>query len=94
MMENGRFSGATRGPWIGHVSPEAAVGGSIALVQPGDWIEIDIPNRRLELLVSDDEIAQRRTGWQPRVPAITDGFLALYSKIVSQADQGAIFQAE
>ena len=94
MITDGRFSGATRGPCIGHISPEAAVGGPIALVQPGDWIEIDIPNRRLELLVPDEVLAERRKQWQPRPAAITDGFLALYSRIVSQADQGAILQAE
>jgi dihydroxy-acid dehydratase len=94
MITDGRFSGATRGPCIGHISPEAAVGGPIALVQPGDWIEIDILNRRLDLLVSENELTQRRAGWQPRLPAITDGFLALYSHIVSQADQGAILGAE
>jgi dihydroxy-acid dehydratase len=90
MITDGRFSGATRGPCIGHISPEAAIGGPIALVQQGDWIQIDIPNRRLELLVSDEELTRRRVKWQPRVPAITDGFLALYSQIVSQADQGAV----
>ena len=63
-------------------------------MQPGDWIEIDILNRRLDLLVSENELTQRRAGWQPRLPAITDGFLALYSHIVSQADQGAILGAE
>jgi dihydroxy-acid dehydratase len=90
MITDGRFSGATRGPCIGHISPEAAIGGPIALVQQGDWIQIDIPNRRLELLVSDEELTRRRVKWQPRAPAITDGFLALYSQIVSQADQGAV----
>ena len=94
MITDGRFSGATRGPCIGHITPEAAVGGPIAVVQPGDWIEIDIPNRRLELLVSEDELARRQAEWQPHPPKITDGFLALYSRIVSQADQGAILQAE
>jgi dihydroxy-acid dehydratase len=93
MITDGRFSGATRGPCIGHITPEAAAGGPIAFLQQGDWIEIDIPNRRLDLLVSEDELSRRRSGWQPRPPAITDGFLALYSRIVSQADQGAILKA-
>jgi dihydroxy-acid dehydratase len=94
MVTDGRFSGATRGPCIGHISPEAALGGPIALVQPGDWIEIDIPNRRLDLQVSEDELIRRRTEWQPRTPAIADGFLGLYSRIVSQVDQGAILKAD
>jgi dihydroxy-acid dehydratase len=94
MMEYGRFSGATRGPCIGHITPEAAVGGPIALVQPGDWIEIDIHNRRLDLLVPENEIAERQAKWQPYPSKISNGFLGLYSRIVSQADQGAILQAE
>jgi dihydroxy-acid dehydratase len=93
MITDGRFSGATRGPCIGHITPEAALGGALALVQDGDWIEIDIPNRRLNLLVTEDELAQRRAAWQPRSPAITEGFLELYSHIVSQADQGATLKA-
>jgi dihydroxy-acid dehydratase len=92
MITDGRFSGATRGPCIGHITPEAAIGGPIALVQSDDIIEIDIPQRRLNLLVSEDELARRRAEWRPRPPAINDGFLALYSKIVSQADQGAVLQ--
>jgi len=94
MITDGRFSGATRGPCIGHITPEAAVGGPIALVQPGDWIEIDIPNRRLDLLVSEDEFAERQAKWQPHPSKFSDGFLDLYSRIVSQADQGAILKAE
>ena len=94
MITDGRFSGATRGPCIGHIAPEAAVGGPIALVQPGDWIEIDIPERRLDLLVSEDELANRQAAWQPRQPKITAGFLDLYRQIVSQADQGAVLQAK
>ncbi len=93
MITDGRFSGATRGPCIGHVAPEAFVGGLIALVQENDQIEIDIPKRRLELLVPEEELARRRAGWQPRAPAVNSGFLDLYSKIVSQADQGAILKA-
>lgn len=90
MVTDGRFSGATRGPCIGHVAPEAAVGGPLALVEDGDRIEIDIPNRRLELLVPQDELARRRKKWQPRPPAVTGGFLDIYRQIVSQADQGAV----
>jgi dihydroxy-acid dehydratase len=92
MVTDGRFSGATRGPCIGHVAPEAFVGGLIALVQDGDLIEIDIPMRRLELLVPEEELTRRRVDWQPCAPAITDGYLGLYSRIVSQANQGAILK--
>ncbi len=92
MITDGRFSGATRGPCIGHITPEAAVGGPIAFVQQGDWIEIDIPNRRLDLLIPEDELTRRQAEWQPRLPTITDGFLGLYCRIVSQADQGAILK--
>lgn len=92
MITDGRFSGATRGPCIGHVAPEAFVGGLIALVMDGDRIEIDIPGRRLELLVSEEELARRRLEWKPRAPAITDGFLGLYGQIVTQANQGAVLK--
>jgi len=90
MITDGRYSGATRGPCIGHVCPEAYLGGPIAAVREGDLIEIDIPNRRLTLHVPDDEIARRLVEWRPRPPAITTGFLALYSRSVSQADRGAV----
>jgi len=93
MLTDGRFSGATRGPCIGHIAPEAFIGGMIAFVKDGDLIEIDIPNRRLELLVPEEELARRRVGWKPRAPAIRSGFLELYSRIVTQADQGAILKA-
>jgi dihydroxy-acid dehydratase len=93
MITDGRFSGATRGPCIGQIAPEAYVGGLIALVRDGDRIEIDIPKRRLELLVSEEELAGRRLDWKPRAPAITDGFLGLYGQIVTQANQGAILKA-
>jgi len=92
MVTDGRFSGATRGPCIGHVVPEAFIGGPIAIVQNGDLIEIDIPNRKLNLLVPEAEIKQRLLSWLPRTPAITSGFLGLYSQWVSQADEGAILQ--
>jgi len=92
IITDGRFSGATRGPCIGHVAPEAFVGGSIALVRDGDQIEIDIPNRRLELLVPEEELARRRAEWHPRTPSITKGFLEIYSRIVSQANEGAVLK--
>jgi dihydroxy-acid dehydratase len=92
MLTDGRFSGATRGPCIGHIAPEAFVGGPIGLVREGDRIEIDIPARRLQLLVPQAELARRRAAWQPRPPAVTSGFLALYSRIVSQADRGAVLE--
>jgi dihydroxy-acid dehydratase len=93
MITDGRFSGATRGPCIGHVAPEAALGGSIALVENGDRIEIDIPNRGLNVLISDEELDRRRKNYQPRPPAVRGGFLEIYRQIVSQADQGAILKA-
>jgi dihydroxy-acid dehydratase len=92
MITDGRFSGATRGPCIGHVAPEAFIGGLIALVKDGDRIEIDIPGRRLELLVQEDELSYRRANWKPHDPAIKDGFLKIYSQIVSQANQGAVLE--
>ena len=93
MITDGRFSGATRGPCIGHIAPEAALGGPIALVENGDRIAIDIPNRSLNLLVSEHELDRRRKAWQPRPPLVSGGFLDIYRQIVSQADQGAILKA-
>jgi dihydroxy-acid dehydratase len=93
MITDGRFSGATRGPCIGHVAPEAFVGGLIALVRDGDLIEIDIPKRRLDLMVPENELALRRTNWQLGAPAVCNGFLGLYRQIVSQANQGAVLNA-
>ncbi len=90
VITDGRFSGATRGPCIGHVAPEAYAGGPIALVQDGDLISIDIPARRLELLVPEETLAQRRSAWRQRPPVVRDGFLGLYSRLVSGADQGAV----
>ncbi len=83
LITDGRFSGATRGACIGHVCPEAAVGGPIALVEDGDIIEIDIPANTIKLIVSDEELAKRRAEWQPREPKITTGYLARYAKLVS-----------
>ncbi len=89
LITDGRFSGATRGPCIGHVSPEAMVGGTIALVENGDVIAIDIPARKIELKVEEDELARRREKWKPKERKLT-GFLAKYAKLVSQADEGAV----
>ncbi len=92
LITDGRFSGATRGGSIGHVSPEAAAGGPIALVQDGDYINIDIPNRKLELEVSDDELDRRRANWKPREPKINYGWLARYASMVTSADTGAVLR--
>ena len=90
MVTDARFSGATRGPCIGHVCPEAAEGGPIALIQDGDVVCIDIPNRKLNVKISEEEMNRRRTNWKPLEPKVKDGFLGLYSKIVSSASEGAI----
>jgi dihydroxy-acid dehydratase len=92
MITDGRFSGATRGPCIGHVAPEAFVGGPIAVARDGDPIEIDIPDRRLNLLIPEEELRLRLSTWKPRPPNVTGGFLELYCRTVSQADQGAILK--
>ena len=90
LITDGRFSGATRGASIGHVSPEAASGGMIGLVREGDMISIDIPARKIELLVSDEELAKRRETWVCPEPKVKTGYLARYAKLVSSADKGAI----
>lgn len=90
LITDGRFSGATRGACIGHVSPEAAVGGPIALVEDGDIIEINIPENTITLNVSDEELAKRRAAWKPREPKVTTGYLARYAKLVSSGAQGAV----
>ena len=92
LLTDGRFSGASRGAAIGHISPEAASGGPIGLVKEGDEIEIDIPSKCLTLHVSDDELARRRETWQPRPAKITTGYLARYAAMVSSADLGAILR--
>ena len=92
LITDGRFSGATRGAAIGHVSPEAAVGGPVALVEEGDKIRIDIPGHRIEVLVSDEELARRRAAWQPRQPRITTGYLARYAKLVTSGMSGAVLE--
>ena len=92
LITDGRFSGASRGASIGHVSPEAAVGGPIALVEEGDIIKIDIPNLKLELAVSDEELSRRRENWQPREPKVTSGYLARYASMVTSGNRGAILE--
>ena len=93
LITDGRFSGATRGAAIGHVSPEGAAGGNIALVEEGDEIAIDIKNKTIELKVSDEELAERRAGWTAPEPRVKTGYLARYAKLVSSADKGAILEA-
>ena len=90
LLTDGRFSGATHGPKIGHVSPEAAVGGPIALVQDGDIIVLDVENRDLSMRVSDEELARRKADWQPRVNPYKSGVMAKYAKLVGSASEGAV----
>jgi len=93
LITDGRFSGGTRGPCIGHVSPEAADGGPIALVKDGDIVEIDIPARVLNLKILPEELEKRKKTWKAPAPKVTRGYLARYQKQVSSADKGAIFRA-
>jgi len=92
LITDGRFSGASRGASIGHVSPEAAVGGPIALVEEGDRISIDIDACALNVKVSDEEMAARKAKWQPRKPKVTTGYLARYEKMVTSGNRGAILE--
>ena len=92
LITDGRFSGASRGASIGHVCPEAAVGGPIALVEEGDTIKINIPENKIELDVSDEELAARKAKWQPREPKVTTGYLARYAKMVSDSCKGAVLE--
>ena len=92
LITDGRFSGASRGASIGHVSPEAAVGGPIALVEEGDTISINIPENKLELLVSDEVMAERRAKWQPREPKVTTGYLSRYRELVTSGNRGAVLE--
>lgn len=92
LITDGRFSGASRGAAIGHVSPEAAVGGPIALVHEGDTILVDIPNNRLELKVSEEKLAERRAAWTPKKPKITEGYLGRYQALVTSGNRGAILE--
>lgn len=92
LITDGRFSGGTKGPCIGHISPEAASGGPIAILKEGDIISIDIPNRKLEVKLSKSEIERRFKAWKPIPPKIRTGYLVRYSKLVSSADKGAILK--
>ena len=90
LLTDGRFSGASRGASIGHVSPEAAEGGLISVLQDGDIVEIDIPNYRLEVQLSEAEIKERQANWQPPQPRVTKGYLARYARLVTSAGKGAV----
>ena len=92
LITDGRFSGASRGASIGHVSPAAAVGGALAFVEEGDIISIDIPANKLEMKVSDEELAARRAKWQPREPRVKDGYLHRYASLVTSGNRGAILE--
>ncbi len=92
LITDGRFSGASRGASIGHVSPEAAVGGPIALVEEGDIIRINIPENKLDVLVSDEEMAARKEKWQPREPKVTNGYLSRYRELVTSGNRGAVLE--
>jgi len=94
LLTDGRFSGGTRGAAIGHISPEAAEGGPIALVEEGDLIEIDIPAKKITLLVDQATLDKRRAAWQPPVPKIKEGYIFRYSRIVTSASTGAVFKEE
>lgn len=91
LITDGRFSGGTRGPCIGHISPEAQAGGPLAIVKDGEQIVIDIPNRKLELKLTQKEIKERQARWRPQEPKVKDGYLARYAKMVSSASEGAVF---
>ena len=94
LITDGRFSGATRGASIGHVSPEAAAGGPIALIKDGDIIDIDINANTINVRLSDEEFAKRRAEWKPREPKINTGYLARYASLVTSADKGAVLKVK
>ena len=94
LITDGRFSGASRGACIGHISPEAMAGGPIAFIEDGDLIDIDIPNRKLELRVSDDELAKRKAAWVKPEPKIKTGYLSRYAKLTTSASRGAVVTAD
>ncbi|MGB9613024.1 MAG: dihydroxy-acid dehydratase, partial [Candidatus Margulisiibacteriota bacterium] len=94
LITDGRFSGGTRGPCIGHVSPEAAEGGPIAIVKDGDMIEIDIPNRKLNIKLSLEEINIRLAQWKPPKPKFASGWLARYQQLVTSASTGAVLKTK
>jgi dihydroxy-acid dehydratase len=92
LITDGRFSGGTRGPCIGHVSPEAAAGGPIGLLQEGDIIEIDIPNRKLAVQLDEAELQKRRDAWSEPAPKIKEGYNYRYSRLVTSANTGAVLK--
>ena len=92
LITDGRFSGASRGASIGHVSPEAALGGPIAFIKEGDMIHIDINNNKLEALVSDEEFEARKVGWTPKETDIKSGYLLRYRELVTSATTGAVLK--
>ena len=92
LITDGRFSGATRGAAIGHVSPEAAVGGPIGLLEEGDMLTIDIPANTISVDLTNEELARRRAAWKPRAPRITTGYLARYAKLVTSGMSGAVLE--
>jgi dihydroxy-acid dehydratase len=92
LLTDGRFSGGTQGACLGHISPEAAEGGPIGLVQEGDIIAIDIPAKKIELRVNETELEKRRQEWQPPAPNITSGYVARYAKLVTSGSTGAILK--
>jgi len=92
LITDGRFSGGTRGACIGHVSPEAAVGGTIGLLKDGDIVEIDIPNNSIQVKLTDAEINERKNNWKPKPPKITKGYLAKYASMATSADTGAVLK--
>ncbi|MGB2864512.1 MAG: dihydroxy-acid dehydratase, partial [Sedimentisphaerales bacterium] len=92
LITDGRFSGGSKGCSIGHISPEAAVGGPIGLVKEGDIIEIDIPGNKIDVKLSDEELAVRKKAWTPPKPKITEGCLAKYAAMATSADTGAVLK--
>ena len=92
LITDGRFSGGTKGACVGHVSPEAAVGGPIALLRDGDIIAIDIPNERIEVRLTDEQLAERRSKWQAPAPKITTGVLGKYAAMATSASTGAVLK--
>jgi dihydroxy-acid dehydratase len=92
LITDGRFSGASRGISVGHISPEAAEGGPIAFVEDGDIIELDLDNRKIELQISDEEMSKRRANWKGFEPKIKTGYLARYSKLVTSASTGGVMK--
>ena len=92
LITDGRFSGGTRGACVGHVSPEAAAGGPLALLRDGDIIAIDIPNEKIEVRLSKEQLSERRKTWKPPAPRITDGVLGKYATMATSASTGAVLK--